>query len=88
MHWRARWRGLGFGHSKRSGESKKSLLGIGDEESSLLCQIDEENVARLFSLWMPPFSKPKAFPTPVFVDEFDPGPLQSGSDCFDSSQGN
>ena len=37
---------------------------------------------------MPPFSKPKALPTPVFVDEFDPGPLQSGSDCFDSSQGN
>ena len=31
---------------------------------------------------MPRLSKPKAFPDPVFVDEFDPGSLQSGSDCF------
>jgi hypothetical protein len=29
-------------------------------------------------------SKPKAFPTAVFIDEFDPGLLQSGSDCLDS----
>ena len=37
---------------------------------------------------MPRFSKPKAFPAPVFVDEFDSGSLQSDSDCFDSCQGN
>jgi hypothetical protein len=37
---------------------------------------------------MPRLSTPKAFPASVFVDEFDTGPLQSGSDCFDSSQGN
>ena len=37
---------------------------------------------------MPRLSTPKAFPAPVFVDEFDPGSLQSGSDCFDSFQGN
>jgi len=37
---------------------------------------------------MPRLSKPKAFPAAVFGDEFDPGSLQSGSDCFDSSQGN
>jgi hypothetical protein len=36
---------------------------------------------------MPRLSKPKAFPSPVFVDEYDPGSLQSGSDCFDNSQG-
>jgi hypothetical protein len=45
-------------------------------------------VPKLLLPWMPPFSEPKTFPTPVFVDEFDPGLLQSGSDCFDSSQGN
>jgi len=37
---------------------------------------------------MPRLSKPKAFPAPVFVDEFDPGLLQSGSDRFDSCHGN
>ena len=45
-------------------------------------------MARLFSLWMPRLSKPKAFPTPVFIDEFDSGSLQSGSNCFDSCHGN
>ena len=38
----------------------------------------------LFSTWKPRLSTPKAFPAPVFVDEYDPGALQSGSDCFDS----
>jgi hypothetical protein len=33
-------------------------------------------------------SKPKAFPAPVFVDEFDPGSLQSGSDCCASGARN
>src|ERR1019366_1675613 len=32
--------------------------------------VDEENAARLFSPCMPRLSKPKAFPTPVFTDEF------------------
>ena len=42
----------------------------------------------LFSPWKPRLSTPKAFPAPVFVDEYDPGALQSGSDCFDSFHGN
>jgi hypothetical protein len=50
--------------------------------------VDNENVAGLFSLWTPRLSKPKAFPAPVFIDEFDSGSLQCGSDCFDSRQGN
>jgi hypothetical protein len=33
---------------------------------------------------MPSSSKPKAFPTAVFIDEFNPGLLQGGSDCLDS----
>jgi hypothetical protein len=37
---------------------------------------------------MPRLSTPKAFPAPVFVDEFDSASLQSGADCFDSCQGN
>ena len=37
---------------------------------------------------MPRLSKPKAFPSPVFVDEYDPGSLQSGADSCDSSQRN
>ena len=42
----------------------------------------------LFPPWKPRLSTPKAFPAPVFVDEYDPGALQSGSDCFDSFRGN
>jgi hypothetical protein len=37
---------------------------------------------------MPRPSKPKAFPAPVFVNEFDSGSLQSGADRFDSCQRN
>jgi hypothetical protein len=37
---------------------------------------------------MPRLSKPKAFPAPVFVNEFDTGALQSGADSFDSSRRN
>ena len=44
--------------------------------------------ATLFSLWMPRLSKPKSFPAAVFVDEFDTGSLQSGSDCLGSRNGN
>jgi hypothetical protein len=36
---------------------------------------------------MPRLSNPKAFPAPVFVDEFDTRSLQSGSDCLDGRQG-
>jgi len=42
----------------------------------------------LFSPWKPRLSTSKAFPAPVFVDEYDPGAIQSGSDCFDSFHGN
>ncbi len=33
-------------------------------------------------------SKPKAFPAPIFLDEYDPGSLQSDLYCFDSPYGN
>jgi hypothetical protein len=32
--------------------------------------------------------KSKAFPTSVFINKFDSGLFESGSDRFDSSQGN
>ena len=61
---------------------------LGWDKSRLAPDIDEEIRRSYFRFGCPRLSKPKAFPAPVFVDEFDPGSLQSGSDCFDSSQGN
>src|SRR5436305_1442310 len=44
--------------------------------------------SRLFSSLLPRFSQPKAFSTPVFVDEFNSGLLQSGTHCFFGHIGN
>jgi hypothetical protein len=62
---------------------EKSLAATGDDSAP---PTDEEKAARLFSPWMPRLSTPKAFPAPVFVDEFEPRALESGSDCLDSFQ--
>jgi hypothetical protein len=55
---------------------------------SITCGSCSPDPDRLFLPWTPPFSKPKALSASVFVDEFDPGLLQSGPDCFDCSLGN
>ncbi len=67
---------------------EKSMVAIGGGGAALLRLTEEENAARLFLLWTARLSKPEAFPAPVFIDEFDPSSLQSGSDSFDGSQGN
>jgi hypothetical protein len=57
-------------------------------KSMLLSLWNRKTRGRLFPFWMSRLSKPKAFPAPVFLNEFDTGSLQSGADSFDSSRRN
>jgi hypothetical protein len=52
----------------------ESMGAVGDEDIALL-RLWRKKMVELLSPWRPRLSKPKAFPSPVFVDEFDPGCL-------------
>ena len=68
-------------HARQSGKSHR--LPRMDASAPLHLGMKKTRRA-LFPPWKPRLSTSKAFPAPVFVDEYDPGALQSGSDCFDS----